>query len=53
MEAVGYGGEVLTERLLAWCDQAQRAGRKCRAEYLLLLAWRAYERPLKPVQVAV
>jgi hypothetical protein len=35
---------AITERLLTWCAEAQRAGRKCRAEVLLLLAWRAYER---------
>jgi hypothetical protein len=36
---------AVTERLLDWFEQAMRAGRRRRADALLLLAWRAYERP--------
>ena len=35
---------AVTERLLDWREEAQRAGRARRGEVLLLLAWRAYDR---------
>jgi hypothetical protein len=35
---------TMTERLLDWREEAQRAGRARRGEVLLLLAWRAYDR---------
>ncbi len=36
---------AVTERLLVWHDSALRAGRVDCGEMLLLLAWRAYDRP--------
>jgi hypothetical protein len=47
---IDYKGDRLTyaqaiaERLADWSDQARRAGRKERADRLLLAAWDAYER---------
>jgi hypothetical protein len=35
---------AVTERLLDWREEAQRAGRTRCEEVLLLLAWRAYDR---------
>jgi len=35
---------AVTERLLDWREEAQRAGRTGCEEVLLLLAWRAYDR---------
>ena len=37
--------DEVTDRLLVWHDQAKLAGRKCRAETLLALAWYSYDRP--------
>jgi hypothetical protein len=39
--------EAVTERLLDWREEAEIAGRKSRADNLLLLAWRAFEWPSK------
>jgi hypothetical protein len=38
---------LVVDRLLDWHDQAKLAGRKSRADALLLLAWAAYDRPPK------
>ena len=38
--------KAITERLLDWREEAARSGRRCRADRLLLLAWRAYDQPL-------
>ena len=46
MRQIKYSSHAMTERLLTWCDEARSAGRKCRAEALLLLAWMAYDRCL-------
>jgi hypothetical protein len=35
----------MTERLLRWREGAVRAGRETCSDVLLLLAWKAYDRP--------
>jgi hypothetical protein len=45
MQQIDASSHVMSERLLVWREEAQRAGRDRRAEALLLLAWRAYDRP--------
>ncbi len=40
------GGNRVVDRLLAWADDAKRAGRRSRADELLLMAWNAYDAPL-------
>lgn len=53
MGPVDPSGDMLTERLLGWYEQARLNGKTCRAEYLLLLAWRAYDRPAKRAERAI
>ena len=36
---------AMTERLLRWREGAVRAGRETCSDVLLLLAWKAYDRP--------
>ena len=36
--------EAIVNRLLDWSDEARRLGRVRRAEYLVCLAWEAYDR---------
>lgn len=36
---------VIAERLAAWAGEARQAGRAQRADWLVLLAWQAYDRP--------
>jgi hypothetical protein len=44
---MGASSHALCERVLVWHEQARRAGRKCRTDMLLLLAWLAYDRRLR------
>jgi hypothetical protein len=51
----GYSRETVVNRLLDWHDEARRAGRAERADFLVYLAWEAYDRlaamptPVHPV----
>jgi len=45
MGRIDTASQAMCERLLDWCEEARCAGREYRAEALLLLAWRAYDRP--------
>jgi hypothetical protein len=45
MKRTDISARAVTERLLDWCDQASSAGRRRRADDLLVLAWSAYDRP--------
>jgi hypothetical protein len=44
MELSTFSAYAVTDRLLDWTEQASLAGRRHRAETLLLLAWEAYDR---------
>jgi hypothetical protein len=47
MQPTIHAGHAITERLLDWFEQAAHAGRQYRADGLLLLAWRSYDRPTR------
>jgi hypothetical protein len=50
MVGIDLSAHAITERLLDWLEQATHAGRRCRADALLLLAWCAYDRPPRQVR---